>query len=62
MDTLLDNCAAAVDAAERYRNVAVAAVGNLVRGEDGRLDPARMESAQYAVHGLAWLATYVEAL
>ena len=29
---------------------------------DGALDPARLEREQHAVHGLAWLATYVEAL
>jgi (2S)-methylsuccinyl-CoA dehydrogenase len=29
---------------------------------DGALDPDLLERAQHAVHGLAWLATYVEAL
>jgi len=29
---------------------------------DGRLDPEAIEREQRAVHGLAWLATYVEAL
>lgn len=29
---------------------------------DGRLDPARLETEQAAAHGLAWLATYAEAL
>jgi (2S)-methylsuccinyl-CoA dehydrogenase len=28
----------------------------------GRLDPARLERRQFAAHGLAWLATYVEGL
>jgi (2S)-methylsuccinyl-CoA dehydrogenase len=30
--------------------------------ENGRLSPDRMEAEQHAVHGLAWLATYVEAI
>ncbi len=59
---LLDKCAGAVDAADRFRNVAIAAVGALVRGAGGRADPAMIESCQFAVHGLAWLATYAEAL
>ncbi len=29
---------------------------------DGRIDPAALDDAQTAAHGLAWLATYVEAL
>ena len=29
---------------------------------DGALDPDRLESEQHAAHGLAWLATYLEAL
>ncbi len=62
LDGLLESCAAAADAAEGFRAAAVEAVAGLVRGDDGRPDPARLESAQYAVHGLAWLATYVECL
>jgi (2S)-methylsuccinyl-CoA dehydrogenase len=30
--------------------------------ENGRLSPDKMEADQHAVHGLAWLATYVEAI
>ena len=30
--------------------------------ENGRLNPDKMEAEQHAVHGLAWLATYVEAI
>jgi (2S)-methylsuccinyl-CoA dehydrogenase len=30
--------------------------------ESGRLSAAKMERAQHAAHGLAWLATYVEAI
>ncbi len=30
--------------------------------ENGKLSPDRIEAEQHAVHGLAWLATYVEAI
>jgi (2S)-methylsuccinyl-CoA dehydrogenase len=40
---------------------AVAAVRPSV-SRDGRLDAAALEAEQHAVHGLAWLATYVEAV
>jgi (2S)-methylsuccinyl-CoA dehydrogenase len=59
---LVDKCAAAVDAADRFRNVAIAAVGAMVRDDNGRISGAAIDSRQFAVHGLAWLATYVEAL
>jgi len=59
---LVDKCAAAVDAADRFRNVAIAAVGAMVRDDSGRISGAAIDSRQFAVHGLAWLATYVEAL
>ncbi|HSM19545.1 MAG TPA: acyl-CoA dehydrogenase, partial [Hyphomicrobiales bacterium] len=29
---------------------------------DGRIDTGLLDQAQHAAHGLAWLATYVEAL
>ncbi len=59
---LLDKCAGAVDAADRFRNVSIASVGALVRGDQGRVDSAKVETCQFAVHGLAWVATYVESL
>ena len=40
---------------------ATAAVQPVV-SRDGRLDAAALEAEQHAVHGLAWLATYVEAV
>jgi (2S)-methylsuccinyl-CoA dehydrogenase len=40
---------------------AIAATRPLV-SRDGRLDAAALEAEQHAVHGLAWLATYVEAV
>lgn len=51
----------AVDAAETVLATARRRVSDLVT-RDGRLDGAKLESEQTAVHGLAWLATTVEAL
>jgi (2S)-methylsuccinyl-CoA dehydrogenase len=33
-----------------------------ILGADGRIDAAKLESQQHAAHGLAWLATYAEAV
>ncbi|KAA0121208.1 acyl-CoA dehydrogenase [Methylobacterium sp. P1-11] len=33
-----------------------------ILGTDGRVDAAKLESQQHAAHGLAWLATYAEAV
>jgi (2S)-methylsuccinyl-CoA dehydrogenase len=52
---------AAVDAAERLLARASERVRALV-APGGRLDAERLERHQHAAHGLAWLATYVEAL
>ena len=54
-------CAAALRAAEGLLDAARAAVRGLVV-RDGRLDGARLDTHQFAAHGLAWYATYVEAL
>jgi len=58
---LLPLCRAALDAADRLGAAARAAVGRLVL-RDGRVDAAALERDQFAAHGYAWLATYVEAL
>jgi (2S)-methylsuccinyl-CoA dehydrogenase len=55
---LIDGCLAA---AERLLAQAAAAVRAVV-APDGALDAPALEREQHAVHGLAWLATYVEAL
>jgi (2S)-methylsuccinyl-CoA dehydrogenase len=52
---------------EAARDVAslLAEATRRVRGRtaiDGRLSPERLESEQHAAHGLAWLATYTEAV
>jgi (2S)-methylsuccinyl-CoA dehydrogenase len=53
---LIDQCADAVSAAERLLQLAKSAVRRSVDGA------ASADEAQAAAHGLAWLATYVEAL
>lgn len=58
---LLGLCAAAEDAAGALFAAAKAAVGTRV-SSDGKLDSDKLEKDQFATHGLAWLATYVEAL
>jgi (2S)-methylsuccinyl-CoA dehydrogenase len=58
---LLGATAAARDAASALLARAVAALGRVV-APTGELEPALLEREQHAAHGLAWLATYVEAL
>ena len=60
-DALIADGAAAVDAADAYLRHCHAHVSAAV-SRDGRVDPDRFESGQRAAHGLAWIATYVEAL
>jgi len=55
---LLATCADALAAAEQLLAQATAAVAQLVRGADGRIDAARLEEEQFAAHGLSWYATY----
>ncbi len=59
--TLDDLARQAQLAAEGLLDCAVIAVRERVTA-NGRLDAARIEAEQRAVHGLAWLATYVEAI
>jgi (2S)-methylsuccinyl-CoA dehydrogenase len=55
---LLDSAA---EAAATLRDHAVAAVAAKVTA-GGKIDAALLEREQHAAHGLAWIATYVEAL
>ncbi len=52
---------AVAEAAGALRDRAVEAVGAKV-SKDGKIDNAALEAEQHAAHGLAWVATYVEAL
>jgi (2S)-methylsuccinyl-CoA dehydrogenase len=58
---LAGQAGAAVDAAADLLARASAAVRELV-APAGAIEPELLEREQHAVHGLAWLATYVEAL
>ncbi len=58
---LLGQCRDSLDAARAYEDAARQSVAALV-ANGGRLDPAALERHQVAAHGLAWTATYVEAL
>jgi (2S)-methylsuccinyl-CoA dehydrogenase len=59
--TLDDSAGQAQFAAERLLERAVTAVRERVSAH-GKLDAAKIETEQHAAHGLAWLATYVEAI
>jgi len=58
LDTLLEGAA---EAAEKLFAAARKGVFDLV-AKDGKADRKRLDEEQVAVHGLAWMATYVEAL
>ncbi len=58
---LLSRCGDALKAAEFYKAKARQATAELV-STDGKISPALINREQFAVHGFAWLATYVEAL
>lgn len=58
---LSDRTDAAVGELDRLLDLAAQRVRELVT-VDGRISSSRMEEEQRATHGLAWLATYVEAL
>jgi (2S)-methylsuccinyl-CoA dehydrogenase len=58
---LLSLCREALSAADRFRDAARNGVSALVmRG--AKVDAAALEREQFAAHGYAWLATYVEGL
>ena len=58
---LLSHCEEAVRSAEQFLAAAKSRVSAKV-GRDGRVDGAKLDAEQHAAHGLAWLATYVEAV
>ena len=61
LDDLTDLATEAVEQADGLLDCARRNLGERVRVA-GRLDAARLETEQYAAHGFAWMATYVEAL
>ncbi len=58
---LLPLCREALAAADRLKDAARGSVSKLVR-RGTKLDAAALEREQFAAHGFAWLATYVEGL
>jgi (2S)-methylsuccinyl-CoA dehydrogenase len=58
---LIEGCGDALAAAETLLDAVRAGVSALV-ARDGRVNPAALEREQFAAHGFAWAATYVEAL
>ncbi|MGB3811197.1 MAG: acyl-CoA dehydrogenase family protein [Parvibaculum sp.] len=61
LEGFLPLAAKALAAAEALLGRAKISVAQKV-SKDGRISPALLEREQYAAHGLAWMATYVEAL
>jgi (2S)-methylsuccinyl-CoA dehydrogenase len=61
MTGLMKECGAVLAAAETLLAEARAALSRDL-APDGRLDAAALEAGQFGAHGLAWVATYVEAL
>ncbi|WP_321501220.1 acyl-CoA dehydrogenase family protein [Breoghania sp.] len=58
---LIDIAAPAIEAVDSLVKAAAASIRARVV-VDGRIDAARMDDEQRATHGLAWLATYAQAL
>jgi (2S)-methylsuccinyl-CoA dehydrogenase len=61
LPNLIPHLDAAGEAAAKLRDQAVAAVAAKVISS-GKIDGAALEREQHAAHGLAWIATYVEAI
>ncbi len=65
LDDLIDACALALDEADALLAAAGRALQARVAagGEGGgKVDPKALEAEQFAAHGFAWMATYVEGL
>ncbi|PWS34050.1 acyl-CoA dehydrogenase [Falsiroseomonas bella] len=61
MSDLMRDCRGVLAAAESLLEAARGAIARQV-APGGRLDAVALEAEQFAAHGLAWTATYVEAL
>ncbi|MBE7247444.1 MAG: acyl-CoA dehydrogenase, partial [Actinomycetospora chiangmaiensis] len=53
---------AAGQSVKRLSEEAVRRVRARLIGADGKIDSAKLEAHQHAAHGLAWLATYADAV
>ena len=62
LHNLLPLCRGALGSAEALYGAARTAVRDIACDGDGKLDAKKLDRHQMAAHGLAWLATYVEAL
>ena len=58
---LLDHCAAGLGLAERRIGASRRAVADAI-APGGKPEPAQLDAHQFALHGLAWQATYVGTL
>ncbi|MBH64095.1 MAG: acyl-CoA dehydrogenase, partial [Alphaproteobacteria bacterium] len=58
---LIATCRDSLAAADRFVADAKHALSNFV-ADEGRVSGAALEQHQFAAHGYAWMATYVEAL
>jgi (2S)-methylsuccinyl-CoA dehydrogenase len=61
IEPLLATCRAGLAAAQAHGTAARRSVAALI-APDGKIDGARLDRHQFAAHGYAWTATYVEAL
>ncbi|XDB00197.1 acyl-CoA dehydrogenase family protein [Sulfitobacter sp. LCG007] len=61
IDDLVGLTGSALDPLDGLLKAAIQRTRELVT-QDGRISPALLDAEQTAVHGLAWLATYIEAL
>ena len=61
MDGLLAQCRTALAAAEALHDSARSRIAATV-SRNGKIDTHAFDAAQFAAHGFAWIATYVEAL
>ena len=62
LDDLMDLCASALSSAETLYEQARRNVRRIVSDPEHGFQAARLDVNQHAGHGLAWMATYVEAL
>ena len=61
IDNLIDVCTEAQKTTEHIFELARQAISNLII-IDGKLSSEAIDAEQFAAHGFAWLATYVEGL